>query len=123
VVRRPVRAERTHRISHPDRHHQQALHECRPICRHRDPGIGIDVADDDGLPVQDRPPRDAGIGGEAPPLPEGADRVLVGVEDLLTFTKHEGDAVGAEQLARCSLHDVRDTSDLTERGQISRECE
>jgi hypothetical protein len=92
----PVRADRADGRLGADRRHDEALHERLPVDVMRDPRIGEDVLDDGRGAVGDGPAGDAARGGEPPALPQGADRVLVEVVDLIVLAQHERDAIGAD---------------------------
>ena len=71
-----------------------------------DNGVLTPVLDRDGFAVEHRPAADARLHRKAPPLPEGLDRVFVGVEALAIVAEDEGGSVRAAQLARDAPDDA-----------------
>jgi hypothetical protein len=103
----PVHAERAERLVATHRREREAADERRPVGVVRHVRVRVDVLDDDRLARRDRPSRHAHVGAEALPLPEWADRVLLGVVHLLSVGEDDHGPVGADELA----------GDATERAQ------
>src|SRR5579872_795456 len=108
MMTRPINADGPYRVQRADGHHDQAFHEGWAVRIMRDARVLIDVLDDRGLPVEHGPAADAGVQRKAASLPQWADGVFFRIEALVTIAKHEGRAVGTDEIARGMAHDLHD---------------
>jgi hypothetical protein len=101
-----------------DRHYQQTANEREFVHRVRAALIGVDVLDLHRLPMDHRPTRDTLPRGNTAALPEFAQRILLGVVDLVGLAQHERHPIGARQLARRTAHDPHDALHVSMRGKL-----
>ena len=107
---RPVGANGRDRRVHDNRRHDEAGDKRRQVGIARNALVGVNVGDDDRFVVEHAPPRDATRHLEPQSLPERRDRILGNVVTQVAVTHHEGDAVGARDVARRAAHDLDDLS-------------
>jgi hypothetical protein len=119
VLGGPVGSDRRDGLLLTHRHHQQAADEGRTIGVVRDAVILIDVGDRDRAPMLHDPSGDAGAHRKAPAFPQRRDRVLVGVEAVVTLAQDEGDAIGTGEPARRGPDDLGSPAEVAAEGQVA----
>ena len=104
----PVNADCADGCQGPDRHHDEAFHECRPVGFGRNAGVLEYVLDHCRLPIQHRPAADTGGEREAAALPQRPDGIFLGVKAVFAIPQDERRTVGAHQVAGGVPDDVHD---------------